>query len=204
MIELAAQLVPLKLNAEKEGKELAEKYKVDGFPTILFVDATGELFGEIGGYMPPAGFSSEMAKTIALYKAIPAIEGKLKSNPLDGEANARYAAVMAARRKVADAERHLANAEKAKYSGPYLSKAYNAVGDYYQMDEKFDRAIELFRKGDSAAKDPADRSYSKVSMMYCYLGKMDVENAKKIAKEIVAMKDAVKEHVEMAKEVLDG
>ena len=57
MIKLAAQLVPLKVNAEKEGKDLAKKYDVRGFPTILFLTAEGDIMGRIGGYMPPTEFA---------------------------------------------------------------------------------------------------------------------------------------------------
>ena len=60
--QLASTMAPVKINAEKEGVALAKKYKVTGFPTILFLNAEGEVEGKIGGYMKPAEFGAEMEK----------------------------------------------------------------------------------------------------------------------------------------------
>ncbi len=203
MIKLAAQVVPVKVNAEKEGKELAKKYGVKGYPTILFLDGNGEIMGRIGGYLPPAGFADELNKVDSLYKELPKIEAKLKEKPDDGEANARMAAVLAARDKTKEAEAALAKAEKAQYTGEVLAQAYNAVGDNYQNGAKFDEAIALFKKADAAAKNSKDRAYAKISMMVCYQAKGDAAGAKKAAEELVAMKDAPAEWVAEAKRVLE-
>ena len=57
VIRLAQGVLPVKVNAEKEGRSLAREYAVRGFPTILFVDGQGSLKKTIGGYLPPAGFA---------------------------------------------------------------------------------------------------------------------------------------------------
>ena len=54
------RLVPLKLNAEKEGRSEAQRYRVEGFPTIVFVDAKGNEVGRIGGYMDAGPFLAEL------------------------------------------------------------------------------------------------------------------------------------------------
>ena len=38
-----AKFVNLKLNAEKEGKELAARYKVNAYPTFIILDTKGEV-----------------------------------------------------------------------------------------------------------------------------------------------------------------
>ena len=43
MIQLTGQFVPVKLNAEKDGKAAKDKYHVQGYPTILFINAAGEV-----------------------------------------------------------------------------------------------------------------------------------------------------------------
>ena len=53
VIKLAKQVVPIRLNSEKGGSVLAEAHSVKALPTIVFVDADGEVWGEIIGYMPP-------------------------------------------------------------------------------------------------------------------------------------------------------
>jgi thiol:disulfide interchange protein len=54
------RVVPIKLNAEKAGRESASRFNVDGYPTILFLDAKGGEVGRIPGYMPPGPFLQEL------------------------------------------------------------------------------------------------------------------------------------------------
>ncbi len=54
-------VVSVRLNAEKDGRDAAERFNVDGFPTILFLDAAGSEVGRIPGYMEPAPFLEELA-----------------------------------------------------------------------------------------------------------------------------------------------
>jgi thioredoxin-related protein len=59
-------LVPIKVDAEKgEGPMLAARYGVSGFPTILFLDASGIAVHQIVGYRPPADFAEEMDRAMA-------------------------------------------------------------------------------------------------------------------------------------------
>ncbi len=51
-----AKLVALKLNAEKGGAELASRYGVDSYPTMIFFDARGNEMERILGYLPPEKF----------------------------------------------------------------------------------------------------------------------------------------------------
>ena len=50
---MTGQVVPIKLDAEKgEGKTVARKYNVTGFPTILFINESGRVEATVGGYLP--------------------------------------------------------------------------------------------------------------------------------------------------------
>ncbi len=53
---LRDQVVPLSLDVDGDGRELSNKYQVDGLPTILVLDGNGREIGRIPGYMPPTGF----------------------------------------------------------------------------------------------------------------------------------------------------
>jgi len=57
--KLAAQFVNAKIDAEAD-RAAAEKYSVDGFPTILFLSPGGEEIHRVGGYAPPEEFAKEM------------------------------------------------------------------------------------------------------------------------------------------------
>ena len=54
------RFVSVRLNAEKDGREAAERFRVDGYPTILFLDARGDEVGRIPGYMEPGPFLAEL------------------------------------------------------------------------------------------------------------------------------------------------
>jgi thiol:disulfide interchange protein len=53
--------VPIKVNAEKGGRSVAERYGVDGFPTILFVAADGRVVRKVQGYVD----ADEMLRILA-------------------------------------------------------------------------------------------------------------------------------------------
>lgn len=53
VIAAANRVVPLKSNAELEGRTLVSTYSIRGYPAILFIDATGKLHGMVMGYQPP-------------------------------------------------------------------------------------------------------------------------------------------------------
>lgn len=202
VVKLASQVVSVKLDAEKEGKELATKYGVDGFPTILFLTAKGEVAGKIVGYLPPAGFSGELTKIVQGYKEFPGLQRELKSKPADGRLNARMALALCSRGQTDSAVACLKKSESAGYSGPEMAKAYNAVGDAYQTDGKLDAAIVYFEKAEKAAQDPATKGYAMVSRMSCHLGKNDLAAAKKVAQQLVNLRGADPEYVQMAEELL--
>lgn len=62
VISEMGELVALQLDAEKEGVEVAEKYDVRSFPTIVFLDAGGHEVDRILGYLPPDAFLAEVRR----------------------------------------------------------------------------------------------------------------------------------------------
>ncbi|MEK6797019.1 MAG: thioredoxin family protein [Spirochaetota bacterium] len=68
VIALAKEFVSLKVNPEKGGKnaDFLSRYRVEGFPTILFVDAHGALIYVIGGFAGPKEFATKMADVLTI------------------------------------------------------------------------------------------------------------------------------------------
>lgn len=66
VIDMAKKMVAVKLNPEtsKEGAEVAQKYGVQGFPTILFINADGLILENIGGYVEGEKFVPYMKNAI--------------------------------------------------------------------------------------------------------------------------------------------
>ena len=54
------RMVVVKLDAERDGRDAARRYRVEGFPTILFLDGSGREVGRVPGYMPPQPFLEEL------------------------------------------------------------------------------------------------------------------------------------------------
>jgi thioredoxin-related protein len=50
------QIVSLRLDAEKEGAVLADRFGVDSYPTMVFLDPNGNEMDRILGYLPPDKF----------------------------------------------------------------------------------------------------------------------------------------------------
>ncbi len=61
---LKEKTIPLKIDAEKESA-LAERFKLDGYPTLLLVRPDGTELGRMLGYMDAAKFTTEFRQALA-------------------------------------------------------------------------------------------------------------------------------------------
>ena len=77
-----------KIDAEKgEGPDLAKKYGVKGFPTIIFADANGTEIDRIYGYLPADQFLIKMKDYNNGVNTFGSISKMLESDPNDAAAN---------------------------------------------------------------------------------------------------------------------
>ena len=75
-------LLSLKIDAEKgEGVELVKKYKVNGYPTIVFTNGNGDEIDRIVGYRPPEEFLKELKRIQSGINTLPALLSKLEQEP---------------------------------------------------------------------------------------------------------------------------
>lgn len=49
--EAARELVAVRVNAEKGGEKVADRYDVQGYPTVLFLDGSGTVVKKVEGYV---------------------------------------------------------------------------------------------------------------------------------------------------------
>ena len=56
VVAVLEELVPIRVNAEGGGEDLARRYGVDSYPTIVFVSPDGHEVDRILGYLPPQAF----------------------------------------------------------------------------------------------------------------------------------------------------
>lgn len=61
VVGLAKKLIPVKLDCDKPAPvKVAEKYKIEAVPTILFVDGKGKEIHKFVGFLPADKFTAEM------------------------------------------------------------------------------------------------------------------------------------------------
>lgn len=83
-----ANQINWKIDAEKgEGPDLAKKYGVKGFPTIIFTDASGVEIDRIYGYLPAETFLTKMKDYNNGVNTYGSISKMLEADPNDAAAN---------------------------------------------------------------------------------------------------------------------
>ncbi|HWD37447.1 MAG TPA: thioredoxin domain-containing protein [Fimbriimonas sp.] len=169
--------VPVKVNAEKEGKAEAAKYKVNGYPTILFLKPNGDLAWKVVGYMGPDDFAKQMDMAKNVLTEVPALEAKIKTNPNDVKSIAKilpYYGGMEALDKVGSVVSKLGRATGA--NAGLIADAYNAAGDAYQNSGDMVKAIPLFEKA-IGSETPKQTAYARISIASCYLQSNEAKKA---------------------------
>ena len=72
----------MKINAEKD-LATAKKFKVRGYPTILFVSAKGKRVDKIVGYLPPEQFAAKLQDVLTIHHELASIKAKFDADPTD-------------------------------------------------------------------------------------------------------------------------
>ena len=202
-MQASEQLVPVRLDAEKEGKDVAKKYGVTGYPTILFLNTSGDVEGKIGGYMPPESFAPEMTKYIKLHSEFPKVLAKYNGGDHSEATLATLAWAYSGRGNAAKGEEFLGLAEKAAKGTvtPELARAYNAVADHYQESNQFAKAIPYFEKAERSS-DADATTYARISIAVCYLSQQKNAEGIKELKAVVAMPNATPSYKKQAEDML--
>jgi thiol-disulfide isomerase/thioredoxin len=82
------KVVAVRVNAEEDGRELARRYDVDIYPTIVFTDHEGDEIDRIIGYLPPEQFLSQAARIEAGGTFVSCLR-RLSEDPADQDAIVR-------------------------------------------------------------------------------------------------------------------
>jgi thioredoxin-related protein/tetratricopeptide (TPR) repeat protein len=85
VIAVLKEIVPIRVDAEGAGEDLARQYGVDSYPTVVFVDGQGSEVDRILGYLPPAEFV-EQTRRIRMGDTFIACLYRLSENPSDMDA----------------------------------------------------------------------------------------------------------------------
>ncbi len=82
VLSLLEELVPIRVNAERGGAEIARRFGVDSYPTIVFVSPDGHEVDRILGYLPPEEFV-EQAERIRSGDTFMACLHRFSEDPAD-------------------------------------------------------------------------------------------------------------------------
>jgi thioredoxin-related protein len=97
-------LVPIKIDAEKgEGIDIAKKYKVRGYPTILLITADGQEIDRVLGFVPPDPFLKNITDYVNGVGTIGSLKARLAEEPNDPATVYAVASKYAERNDYADA-----------------------------------------------------------------------------------------------------
>ena len=155
--------------------------------------------------MPPEGFAPEMKKYIELHTEFPKAQAKYKAGDRSLPTLAKLIWAYAGRNEGEKAESLLPEAEKAAGGkvNVDMAKAYNAVGDYHQLAERYDKAIPYFRKATKGG-DADETTYALISIASCYLSEQKLEPAAKELRALVALPNATPSYKKQAEQMLKG
>jgi thioredoxin-related protein len=132
-------VVPYKIDAEKgEGIEVAKKYGVRAYPTVLLIKSDGEEIDRLLGYMPPDKFLQTLDDYLKGVNTLGALKAEVAKNPNDTSAQYQIAAKYSMQGDLASAS-------------PYYKKMLELDPKGEHADEaSFYIAMHVFRTG----KDP--------------------------------------------------
>lgn len=168
-----AKFVPVRLDVEKEGKALAQKYTVTKYPTILFLDANGADMGRIDGYEQADEFNKHAETFLKDYNREAGLRAKLAKSPRDLDTITALGVMEANRYKVAPAIAFLRKAEAidpVNKTGK-LSDLYSAIADIHQNASQYDQAIAFFKKSADTSTKTTPKAYALLSIATCYMSK---------------------------------
>jgi tetratricopeptide (TPR) repeat protein len=174
--------VNFKIDAEKgEGEDFAKKYKVNGYPTILFLDGNGIEIDRLIGYYPAKDFYEMMVDYNKGINTFKALKAALEKDPNDIRANLKLADKYMSIGELDSARTHLnkiaeidpgnlsGKTDDAKYKLASLSgkddiirNLESFINDYPESDMLKDAYITLAESYYSVANDvPSAEKYFK-------------------------------------------
>lgn len=169
VIKASGQVVTVKTDAEHEGRQLAAKYGVHGYPTILFLNETGGVEGMIDGFLPAADFLKSFNGTMKRHQDFLAAQGRYRKNNSDVKAAFDLEGFYAAQGDAAQTATMQKRVEQLdpKNTRGLLARSYLFLGDFYALRGNFGKSVPLYRRAIHVAKEPRDTAVGRLSLAYC-------------------------------------
>jgi thioredoxin-related protein len=180
VIQNMEKVVPVKVNAEKEGVSLAKKYNVTAYPTILFLNSDGTVIGIILGYEPADQFSSKIDTFVSVQKELPILQQKVKENPKDNASLLALAKIYSAQEDTANLDSTLTQMEKNGL-GKDASAFYDLegkLGMIYVNQNDPQKAAPIFTKMIKSGKTDPQKLLGRIGLGITYIQTKQIDKAK--------------------------
>ncbi len=117
------EFINLKIDAENDqlGAGLAAKFKVEGFPTYLFIDSEQMVVSTLVGYQQKSQLIESGLSAISIWRLLPELKAKAQKGKLS-PSETRDLAVLMAKQDGTDAAMVYANQYAKDFKNEYLSK----------------------------------------------------------------------------------
>lgn len=202
VVRFCAQVVGVKINAEKEGHLLASKYGVTGFPTILLIDSDGAVWGRLPGFLPSDKFIGFVGETLKTYREQPLLEAKLQQNPGDVTLAVDLTERFARQSNTKKALWAVGLVQKAPKK-PLSARAYIAVGGLYLEAESLSSARSWFNRALTSAMEPREKALGHLGLAMCAATERNAKAARAELNTVLKIPGCPRNVQEKAHQMLD-
>lgn len=205
VVAASKAFLPVMADGDHEGRTIARRYNVTGYPELLFLDSNGVVIWRASGVLNAADARNAMESALTALKAFPQYLANLQKNPRDVAAMAQLVLIYAARKDFNAARAMMERAEKAdpSNSSGKLGVAWNGLGDALQNAMAFNEARELFEKCAKLSKNPSEVAYARASIAACWVAVNRYDEAIKELESLIDSPSTPAKDKAEAKKALD-
>jgi len=205
VVKEAKAFIPVIADGDHEGRTIARKYSVTGYPEVLLLDSNGVVIWRASGVLDVADMRKAMASALVALKAYPQYLAKLAKNQKDTASMAQLVLIYAARKDFNAARTMMSRAEAAdpENSTAKLGAAWNGLGDALQNAMSFNDAREYFDKCAKLSKSPVEVAYARASIAACWVAVNHYDEAMKELEGLIASPTTPAKDKAQAQKALD-
>ncbi len=192
------QVIPLRMDAEHNGVAEARKYDIQAFPTVVFLDANGNEYGRVQGYLPTPQFVAQIDQITAFYHKVPQLERSFNASPRNAKLGAQLVQLYAQQGRMGLAAHTLARIPQIHANAQYLYACNINLGRAYANGNKLDTARACFKKALAYSGKPDEKSIAYVYLAFCDAQQHSNVGAKNLllrAQEVPGVSPGLQAHI---------
>lgn len=182
-----ANLISYKIDAEKgEGVDFAKKYKIAGYPSILFLDGDGNEVDRIYGYVPAKDFLEMMADYSKGINTFSYLKNEVEKNPSNIEASLKLAdkySMYSENEKAKELLNKIIQLDASNASGKTDDAKFRLV-QFTEKEEKV-KGLQSFIAENPASDQLKDVNISLAETYFYELS--DLDNSEKVYKDLLSV-----------------